>query len=155
MIQLFTKVGLQMQSTRDEANIAARLHLSVRHEFQSPTNESVSDLSRNTVYLIDDDLSVRETLSAFLNSVSRSVICFGSAAEYLQHGKKGEASCLIIDMQLPDNSGPVLQRQIAREMSPAVIFVTDRPDVAGTVMAMKAGAVQVLTKPLTRIIREA
>jgi FixJ family two-component response regulator len=150
VLRLFTKVGLQMQSTRHEANIAARLHLSVKHEFQSPANECGADLSGNAVYLIDDDLSVLETLSTFLCSVSRSVICFGSAAEYLEHGKQGEASCLIIDMQLPDNSGPVLQRQIAREKSPAVIFITDRPDVAGTVLAMKAGAVQVLTKPLNQ-----
>jgi FixJ family two-component response regulator len=137
-----------MQYTRHEANMDPRLHLDVKRDFQIPTIESSTDISRNTIYLIDDELPILESLSTFLSGLNKRVICFRSAAEYLVHGKPGEASCLIIDMQLPDNSGIDLQQQTDREMSPVVIFTTDRPDIPRTVLAIKLGAIQVLTKPL-------
>lgn len=137
-----------MQSTLHQANMVGRSHLNVKQDFQIATKESCGGSASNTVYLIDDDLLVHEALSAFLRSANRNVVCFKSSAEYLAHGKPGEASCLIIDMQLPDNSGLDLQRRTAQEMSPSVIFLADRPDIARTVVAMKAGAIQVLTKPV-------
>lgn len=141
-----------MQSTHHEANMVRRSHFNVKQDFQIATNECCDDFAWNTAYLIDDDLSVLEALSAFLRSAGRTVVCFKSAAEYLEHGKPQEASCLIIDMQLPNNSGLDLQRKIAQEMSPSIIFLTDQPDIATTVFAMKAGAIHVLAKPVNESV---
>ena len=141
-----------MKSTLLEVDMVCRAHLDVNRKFQSPTNECRGDFAGNTVYLIDDDLAALEALSALLRSDSRIVFCFKSAAEYLEHGKSGEASCLIINMHLRDQSGLDLQRKTAREMGPSVIFITDQPDISAAVLAMKAGAIQVLAKPVNQSV---
>jgi len=103
---------------------------------------------RNIVYLIDDDPRVREGLNNLFDSVEIDILTFGSAAEYLEHLRVDDAACLILDLQLPGIGGLDLQSRLAREDSPPIIFVTGRGDIPSTVKAMKAGAIEFLTKPV-------
>lgn len=141
-----------MQSTHYDSQLPPLFRPDVNREFHTAPGGSRTGLPTNTVYLIDDDLSVLATLSTYLITVDRSVVCFRSAAEYREYGKPGEPNCIIIDMQLPDINGSNLQWHIGRDIDPAVIFTTDRPDVPGAVLAMKAGAVQVLTTPVDQSV---
>jgi FixJ family two-component response regulator len=97
--------------------------------------------------LVDDELAVREALSELLATFGIAVRCFGSAREYLKHARVDEAACLVLDIQLPDIDGLELQRQIAA-MGPPIVFITGHGDIPGSVQAMKAGAVEFLTKPV-------
>ncbi len=100
------------------------------------------------VYLVDDDARVREALTGFLSASGMDVISFASAMEYLEHDKTDSASCLILDLQLPDISGLELQRRLAEEWGPPIVFISGRGDIPSTVQAMKAGAIEFLTKPI-------
>jgi DNA-binding NtrC family response regulator len=100
------------------------------------------------VYVIDDDASMRDTLSDLLRSVGLRVQTFGSAQEFLRHQQPEEPSCLLLDVQLPGLSGLELQEELARRGSPLpIIFLTGHGDIPMTVRAMKAGAIEFLTKP--------
>jgi FixJ family two-component response regulator len=100
------------------------------------------------VYVIDDDASMRDTLSDLLRSVGLRVQTFGSAQEFLRHQQPEEPSCLLLDVQLPGLSGLELQEELARRGSPLpIIFLTGHGDIPTTVRAMKAGAIEFLTKP--------
>ena len=101
------------------------------------------------IYLVDDDERVREALSESLAAHGRSVTTFGAAAEYLAYKRRDEAACLILDMRLPDMSGLELQQRLAEEDCPPIIFISGRVDVPLAVSAMKAGAVEFLTKPIS------
>ena len=100
------------------------------------------------VYLVDDDLGVRESLAGFLRSNRINVVCFPTAAEYLEYTRADSASCLILDLQLPTINGLDLQRRLGEESAPPIIFITGRGDIRSTVQAMKAGAIEFLTKPV-------
>lgn len=101
------------------------------------------------IYIVDDDARVRESLWELLTVRGRRVTTFGTAAEYLAYKRRDKAACLILDMRLPDMSGLDLQQRLANEGCPSIIFVSDRVDVPGTVRAMKAGAIEFLTKPIS------
>ena len=103
---------------------------------------------REVVYLVDDDAAVRETISDLLASFNMEVVSFGSAGEYLRYARSDDIACLILDLELPDISGLDLQRQLDRETGPPVIFITGHGDIPSTVRAMKAGAIEFLTKPI-------
>ena len=100
------------------------------------------------VYLIDDDAAVRESIAGFLFAARIDVVCFESAADYLEHVKSDGAACLILDLQLPMITGLDLQRRLSEECAPPIIFISGRGDVPSTVQAMKAGAIEFLTKPV-------
>jgi FixJ family two-component response regulator len=100
------------------------------------------------VYLIDDDRSVREALEPFLRSSGIKVKAFESSAAYLEHSRADSAACLILDLQLPGIGGLELQRRLADDLSPPIIFISGRGDIPSTVQAMKGGAIDFLTKPL-------
>jgi FixJ family two-component response regulator len=100
------------------------------------------------VYLVDDDTRVREALSELLDSLKIEHVTFGSAAEYLSFERSDSCACLVLDVQLPDINGLDLQRQLANESSPPIIFISGHGDVPSTVRAMKAGAIEFLTKPI-------
>lgn len=102
---------------------------------------------RDIVYIVDDDVRLREALSELLASLGRTAITFGTAAEYLAANLADSPSCLILDMLLPDMSGLDLQRRV-HENCPPIIFISGRVDIPATVRAMKAGAVEFLTKPV-------
>jgi FixJ family two-component response regulator len=104
--------------------------------------------SRAVVYVVDDDVSVRESLKPLIESAGCLVEAFGSAAEFLVRRKVDAPSCLVLDVCLPDLSGFDLQKQLAEiEKTIPIIFITGYADIPMTVRAMKAGAVDFLTKP--------
>ncbi len=104
--------------------------------------------SGELVYVVDDDPHVRESVSELLASLGIEHVTFGSAAEYLAFEKSDAASCLVLDIQMPEMNGLDLQQQLASESSPPIIFISGHGDIPSTVRAMKAGALEFLTKPI-------
>jgi FixJ family two-component response regulator len=103
---------------------------------------------RPVVFVVDDDRSVREALGSLIRSVGLRVETFSSAAEFLRQETPIEPSCLVLDVGLPGLSGIDLQRELAAaHRSVSIIFITGQGDIPTTVRAMKAGAVEFLTKP--------
>ena len=102
-----------------------------------------------TVFVVDDDVSVRESLELLIACTGWQAETFASAQEFLAHQRPVAPSCLVLDVSLPDLNGLELQERIAdnREEMP-IIFITGHSDVPMTVRAMKAGALEFLTKPL-------
>jgi FixJ family two-component response regulator len=101
-----------------------------------------------TVYVVDDEASVREGLDSLIRSVGFQVQKFPSAAEFLQSGLPNAPSCLVLDVRLPGLSGLDLQRELTRiDIQIPIIFITGHADIPMSVRAMKAGAVEFLTKP--------
>jgi FixJ family two-component response regulator len=103
----------------------------------------------SVIYIVDDDDSVRESLQCLLEQLGCRVVAFGSALEFLRHPRPAAPGCLILDLTLPDLNGLELQRRLARDQAAAIpiIFITGHGDIPTTVQAMKAGAVEFLTKP--------
>lgn len=99
------------------------------------------------VLIVDDDRRIRESLTALLSSFDMHAIAFGSAAEYLAYPKPEVPACLILDVELPDLNGLELQSQIAEGHHPHIVFITGHGDIPSSVRAIKAGAVDFLTKP--------
>jgi FixJ family two-component response regulator len=101
------------------------------------------------VYVVDDDISVRESLESLIRLEGWRPQIFASAGEFLAHPRAFSPSCLVLDYSLPDLNGFDLQKRVAanRNVMP-VIFITGFADVPMSVQAMKAGAVEFLTKPL-------
>jgi FixJ family two-component response regulator len=100
------------------------------------------------VYVVDDDPSVRRAIKRLVGSVGLQVELFGSAQEFLQSSRLDVPSCLVLDIRLPGMSGLNFQRQLAETgIHIPIIFVTAHGDIPMTVRAMKAGAVEFLTKP--------
>src|SRR6202023_3267199 len=101
-----------------------------------------------TVFVVDDDADVRESLEELLESVGLHSQSFGTAQEFLAVGHGDGPSCLILDVRLPGISGLDLQHELKRErISIPIIFLTAHADVPMSVSAMKSGAVEFLTKP--------
>lgn len=102
------------------------------------------------VFVVDDDVSVRESLELMISSAGWQPETFSSAAEFLCRPRVQVPSCLILDVNLPDLNGLDLQMRVAGERSEMpIIFITGYGSVPMTVRAMKAGAVEFLTKPFT------
>lgn len=100
------------------------------------------------MFIVDDDVSVREALSGLLRSAGWNVETFASAREFLERPRAGAASCLVLDVRLPGLSGLDLQERMAEfNIAIPIIFITGHGDVPTSVKAMKAGAVEFLTKP--------
>jgi FixJ family two-component response regulator len=101
-----------------------------------------------TVFIVDDDADVRESLQELLESVGLHSQSFGSAREFLAVGHGDGPFCLILDVRLPGISGLDLQHELKkRRISIPIIFLTAHADVPMSVKAMKSGAVEFLTKP--------
>jgi FixJ family two-component response regulator len=103
------------------------------------------------VYVVDDDAGVRQSLTSLLQSIGMRVEAFGSAADFLKKGRIVDgiaAACLILDVRLPGTSGLDFQAQLAKaDIHLPIIFISGHSDIPITVRAMKAGAVEFLTKP--------
>lgn len=100
------------------------------------------------VFIIDSEASVREALRRLIRSVGLQSELFSSAQDFLHRPRPEVASCLVLDVRLPGMSGLDLQRQMAQVNLPIpVIFITAHGDIPMSVRAMKAGAVEFLTKP--------
>jgi len=100
------------------------------------------------VFVVDDDISVRESLELLITYAGWRVETFGSAQEFLARPRREGASCLVLDVSLPDLNGLDLQRRVADRQDMPIIFITGHGDIPTSVRAMKAGAVEFLTKPL-------
>jgi FixJ family two-component response regulator len=100
------------------------------------------------VFVIDDDLAVREGLSTLFRSVGLQVKAFASAAEFLQSKLPDGPSCMVLDVRLPGLSGLDFQNELAKaNIQIPIVFMTGHGDIPMTVRAMKAGAVEFLPKP--------
>jgi FixJ family two-component response regulator len=100
------------------------------------------------VYVVDDDAPVREALGSLIRSVGFQVQTFTSATEFLHTKPSDTPGCLVLDVRLPDLSGLDLQRELARvKIRIPIIFITGYADIPMSVQAMKAGAIEFLTKP--------
>ena len=99
------------------------------------------------VFIVDDDLSVRDSLESLVLSVGWQAETFASAEDFLDRPRVVAPSCLVLDVQLPDLSGLDLQKRVVDRVDMPLIFITGYGDVPTTVQAMKAGALEFLTKP--------
>jgi RNA polymerase sigma factor (sigma-70 family) len=100
------------------------------------------------VFVVDDDASLREALKSLIRSVGLTVELFGSTQEFLNRKRPEVASCLVLDIRLPGTSGLDFQRKLTEaNIIIPIIFITGHGDIAMSVRAMKAGAIEFLTKP--------
>jgi FixJ family two-component response regulator len=113
-----------------------------------PLASSVNQDGHPTVFVVDDDASVREAVRSLLRSVGLSVETFGTAQEFLSSPRNTAPGCLVLDVRLPGIGGLELQHQLAeRNLHVPIIFITGHGDIPMSVRAIKAGAVEFLTKP--------
>lgn len=104
-------------------------------------------LDKPIVFVVDDDVSVRESLEMLIQFAGWQPETFASAEEFLAHPRVLTPNCLVLDVSLPDLNGLDLQKLVADRIEMPIIFITGYGDVPMTVRAMKAGAVEFLTKP--------
>ena len=103
------------------------------------------------VAIVDDDLSFREGVSSLIRAAGWKVETFASAEEFLARPRAEAPSCLLLDLQLPDLSGLDLQKRMAEgNLDIPIVFITGHGDIPASVQAMKAGAVEFLTKPFDK-----
>jgi FixJ family two-component response regulator len=121
---------------------------------ENPTDKSGQGMAGeggSLVYVVDDDAGVRQSLTSLLQSIAMRVETFGSASDFLKKGRIVDgiaAACLILDVRLPGTSGLDFQTQLAKaDIHLPIIFISGHGDIPITVRAMKAGAVEFLTKP--------
>ena len=104
--------------------------------------------AQEVVFVIDDDASMRHSLSSLFRSIGLKVEVFDSATDFLKVGRPEVASCLVLDVRLPGLSGLDFQTELAKaNIRIPIVFITGHGDIPMTVKAMKAGAVEFLTKP--------
>src|SRR5262252_3772346 len=102
----------------------------------------------SSVYVIDDDKALRDSLTSLFRSVGLQVKAFGSANEFLEQPPPDTPSCLVLDVRLPGLSGLDFQSELAKaNIHIPIVFMTGYGDIPMTVKAMKAGAVEFLIKP--------
>jgi FixJ family two-component response regulator len=116
-------------------------------ECSSPTSALPASCAEGIVFLVDDDLSVRRALKLLISSAGWQPAICASANEFLELPQPAVPSCLVLDVGLPDINGLELQKLVADRAEMPIIFITGDSDVPVTVRAMKAGAVEFLTKP--------
>jgi len=108
----------------------------------------VKEPNTSTVYVVDDDASIRQAIQGLLKSVGLRSEAFSSAQEFLARKMAEGPSCLVLDVRLPGLSGLDFQRQLAEAgVLIPIIFITGHGDIQMSVKAMKSGAVEFLTKP--------
>jgi FixJ family two-component response regulator len=128
---------------------------------RSPSmHPGIRTVAKPVVFIVDDDISVRESLQALIADAGWRPEVFASAVEFLDRPRQALPACLVLDVSLPDLDGLEVQKRIADRTDLPIIFITGHGDIPMTVRAMKAGAVEFLTKPfvpeaLLSAIREA
>ena len=116
-------------------------------EARSESRAPVVSHDAPVVFVVDDDVSVRESLELLILSAGWQPEVFASAEEFLERSRIDGPSCLVLDVTLPNLNGLDLQKRIVDRTDMPIIFITGYGDVPSTVQAMKAGAVEFLTKP--------
>jgi FixJ family two-component response regulator len=115
---------------------------------RAKSSHEPASAKESIVFVIDDDVAVRATLSSLFRSIGLRVELFGSAQEFAQIKMPDVASCLVLDIRLPGVSGLDFQAELAEpDIRIPIIFMTGHGDIPMSVKAMKAGAVDFLTKP--------
>ncbi len=115
----------------------------------TPGSADTLDSGRSLVMIVDDDAAMREALIALMESVGLDAIAFASARALAEAERSDRPGCLVVDVRMPGASGLDLQRQLAAEGDARpIVFLTGHGDIPMTVQAMKAGAVDFLTKPV-------
>lgn len=114
---------------------------------RSSSKSSAPQVVEPVVFIVDDDISVRESLESLIADAGWRPLVFASAEEFLASPRKRVPSCLVLDVSLPDLNGLELQQRIADRPRLPIIFITGHGDIPMTVKAMKAGAVEFLSKP--------
>jgi FixJ family two-component response regulator len=110
--------------------------------------DDLASVAERIVFVIDDDIAMRATLSSLFRSIGLRVELFGSANEFAQIKMPDVASCLVLDIRLPGVSGLDFQAKLAEaDIHIPIIFMTGHGDIPMSVKAMKAGAIDFLTKP--------
>jgi FixJ family two-component response regulator len=138
-------IALHASEARNVPDLA---HRRAAHALAS--TEAAADTSapsRSIVFVVDDDISVRESLELLIKYAGWQPQTFVSAQEFLSQPHPRVPSCLVLDVTLPGLNGLELQEQLAGRHDMPIIFITGYGDVPMTVRAMKAGAVEFLTKP--------
>ena len=102
------------------------------------------------VYVVDDDIRMREALRELFASLDVPSATFGSVAEYVEYAKPDLPACLILDVELPDINGLDFQRQLLDAYHPPIVFITGHGDIPSSVRAIKEGAVDFLAKPFSQ-----
>lgn len=117
--------------------------------FRNGVEASPMSIAMPVVFIVDDDVSVRESLESLVRNEHWKPETFASAQEFLTHPRTLAPSCLVLDLSLPGLNGLELQKQlIAEHMEIPIVFITGYGDIPKSVQAMKAGALEFLTKPL-------
>jgi FixJ family two-component response regulator len=132
----------------------------MRSDGNQSGERSAMTLSDHVVLIVDDDVRVREALQLLLTASDLCAVGFESAADYIASPKPEVPACLILDVELPDINGLELQRRISQGYHPPIIFLTGHGDIPSSVRAIKAGALDFLTKPfhadeLLKLVRSA
>jgi FixJ family two-component response regulator len=108
-------------------------------------------MSEPTVHIIDDDPSARSGLTRLVRATGMNVESFASAADFLASGKRDGPGCIVLDVRMPDMTGPELQEELSKsDYCMPIIFLSAHGDVPTTARTMKKGAVDFLTKPVDR-----
>jgi FixJ family two-component response regulator len=111
-----------------------------------PLNKTTQ--SESMVFIVDDDAPLRESLGSLLRSIGLRVELFGSVADFMRYNRPDTPSCMVLDVRLQGSSGLDFQNELAAAgINVPIVFITGHGDIAMTVRAMKAGAVDFLTKP--------
>jgi len=139
-------LSMQVVERNTDSFASPRVYRNRPHSFafNSPRPEPLCDV----IYLIDQDPTLIAEISACFSTLGVKVLTFPSVSAYLGFNGGETAACLVLNTYLPDISGFELQLRLAQEANPPVIFISDHCDIASTVRAMKAGAIEFLIKPV-------
>ncbi len=127
-------------------NVSAQTGIHQNFLDEGPKRREVSR-SSDMVFVVDDDPQVREALTDLFASRNLDCVAFASATEYLRFANRTGPSCLVLDVSLPDINGLELQSSMTRSDHPPIVFISGHGDITSSVRAMKAGAIDFLTKP--------
>lgn len=109
-------------------------------------------LEQATVFVVDDEASVRKSMGRLLKAAGYRVETFGSGREFLQRAPTAGVACIVLDVKMPDLGGPELQQELARmDLCLPIVFITGHGDIPMSVRAMKAGATDFLSKPVDEV----
>jgi FixJ family two-component response regulator len=121
--------------------------MSLAYALPSELGSAPMQVASPIVFVVDDDVSVRESLELLIQNEGWQAETFASAQEFLERPRVSHPSCLVLDVSLPGLNGLDLQRQVSSERNDLpIIFITGHGDIPMTVRAMKGGAVEFLTK---------
>jgi FixJ family two-component response regulator len=142
-------MGIKQHGSRNDLSIRPALRGRDRSVHRAAEAVGSGKVATPTVFVVDDDPSVRDALSSLFRSVGLEVELFGSAADFLLHYKRPDTmNCLVLDVRLPGISGLDFQAQLLRtNIRIPIVFMTGHGDIPMSVRAMKEGAIDFLAKP--------